>query len=266
MSTRKEVYVAIDSERTYQNQLKRNGAETNLMKGVDRYWTMDLNTIAKICRDLQDYSYNNAGTPPMDFFRKIAAVAVHSMEIYGAPLRELPKAPERPWSRSLTWRDMASALEKEKPSIAERFSLAELMGIVIFLNAAAVTPTPEAEGEATATAPEQPTPKQSDLERARTFVDTTGYHWWRGDQKLFNEMAKAVAAEFQRVREEMKEQGAPKFSADLLERTAQLSAHRACCGTEHDPANGKLHGYCVVCGVPWPCEVAALRSEGQEGK
>jgi hypothetical protein len=40
------------------------------------------------------------------------------------------------------------------------------------------------------------------------------------------------------------------------ERVAQLIAHRACCGTEHDPANGKLHGYCVVCGVDWPCEYA----------
>lgn len=42
----------------------------------------------------------------------------------------------------------------------------------------------------------------------------------------------------------------------LLELTAQIAAHRGCCGTEHDPANGKLHGYCVVCGVPWPCEYA----------
>jgi hypothetical protein len=42
----------------------------------------------------------------------------------------------------------------------------------------------------------------------------------------------------------------------LLERTAQIAAHRVCCGTEHDAANGKLHGYCVVCGVPWPCEYA----------
>ena len=41
------------------------------------------------------------------------------------------------------------------------------------------------------------------------------------------------------------------------ERVAQLIAHRACCGVEHDPDNGKLHGYCVVCGVPWPCEIAA---------
>jgi hypothetical protein len=38
------------------------------------------------------------------------------------------------------------------------------------------------------------------------------------------------------------------------ERVAQMIAHRACCGSEHDPANGKLHGCCVVCGVPWPCD------------
>ena len=37
---------------------------------------------------------------------------------------------------------------------------------------------------------------------------------------------------------------------------AAALAHRGCCGTEHDPANGKLHGCCVVCGVPWPCETA----------
>lgn len=50
--------------------------------------------------------------------------------------------------------------------------------------------------------------------------------------------------------------GEPVAPADLVERTAQLIAHRACCGSEHDAANGKLHGYCVVCGVPWPCEYA----------
>lgn len=50
--------------------------------------------------------------------------------------------------------------------------------------------------------------------------------------------------------------GASSPNAALLERTAQLQAHRACCGTEHDPLNGKLHGLCVVCGVDWPCEYA----------
>ena len=40
------------------------------------------------------------------------------------------------------------------------------------------------------------------------------------------------------------------------ERIAQLIAHRVCLGVEHDPEHGKLHGYCVVCGVPWPCDYA----------
>lgn len=45
------------------------------------------------------------------------------------------------------------------------------------------------------------------------------------------------------------------------ERVAQLIAHRACIGVEHDPANGKLHGHCVVCGVPWPCDYAGTPPE-----
>jgi hypothetical protein len=40
------------------------------------------------------------------------------------------------------------------------------------------------------------------------------------------------------------------------ERLAQMIAHRACCGSEHDPQNGKLDGCCVVCGTPWPCDYA----------
>lgn len=37
---------------------------------------------------------------------------------------------------------------------------------------------------------------------------------------------------------------------------AAALAHRACGSTEHDPQQGKLHGCCVVCLVPWPCETA----------
>jgi len=37
---------------------------------------------------------------------------------------------------------------------------------------------------------------------------------------------------------------------------AGCAAHRACCGIEADNSQGKIHGYCVVCGVPWPCETA----------
>jgi len=50
-----------------------------------------------------------------------------------------------------------------------------------------------------------------------------------------------------------------KLSADL----AAATAHRACCGSEHDTANRKLHGYCVVCGVPWPCDTAKHFLRGQ---
>lgn len=42
----------------------------------------------------------------------------------------------------------------------------------------------------------------------------------------------------------------------LIERTAQIIAHRACAGSEHDPQNGKIHGFCVVCVDSWPCEYA----------
>lgn len=34
--------------------------------------------------------------------------------------------------------------------------------------------------------------------------------------------------------------------------------HRACGSEEHDPANGKIHGYCIVCLTPWPCEESRL--------
>jgi len=43
-------------------------------------------------------------------------------------------------------------------------------------------------------------------------------------------------------------------SVEIL--TAACLAHRACCGVEHNPEKGKLHGCCVVCGVPWPCDTA----------
>ena len=44
--------------------------------------------------------------------------------------------------------------------------------------------------------------------------------------------------------------------AGIMERASQLIAHRGCTGMEHDPQNGKIHGYCIVCGVEWPCDIA----------
>ena len=55
---------------------------------------------------------------------------------------------------------------------------------------------------------------------------------------------------------EVIESAAPSAPQGDTERIAQLIAHRACHSAEHDPLNGKLHGYCIVCGVPWPCEYA----------
>ncbi len=46
-----------------------------------------------------------------------------------------------------------------------------------------------------------------------------------------------------------------RAKASYSERVAQITAHRACCGNEHD-AISKFHGCCVVCGVPFPCEYA----------
>lgn len=46
----------------------------------------------------------------------------------------------------------------------------------------------------------------------------------------------------------------PEISVN--ERVAQLIAHRACGNQEQDAENGKLSGYCVICQVPWPCEIA----------
>jgi len=40
------------------------------------------------------------------------------------------------------------------------------------------------------------------------------------------------------------------------ERLAQIMAHRACIGAEHNPQQGKLHGCCVICGDTWPCPYA----------
>ena len=34
------------------------------------------------------------------------------------------------------------------------------------------------------------------------------------------------------------------------------ATHRPCHSAEHDPNNGKIHGWCMVCGIPWPCETA----------
>lgn len=52
-----------------------------------------------------------------------------------------------------------------------------------------------------------------------------------------------------------------RIRAEDRERIAILTAHRACTSEEHNLEQGRLHGYCVVCGVPWPCEFARMPGE-----
>jgi flagellar biosynthesis chaperone FliJ len=42
--------------------------------------------------------------------------------------------------------------------------------------------------------------------------------------------------------------------SNIEERIAQIRAHRAVTGSEHDVSRGRFHGDCIVCGVPFPCE------------
>lgn len=57
-----------------------------------------------------------------------------------------------------------------------------------------------------------------------------------------------------------------KGEEERSERLLQMIAHRVCCGTEHNPLSGKLHGYCVVCGVPWPCKYAGPDPPSEEAE
>lgn len=81
---------------------------------------------------------------------------------------------------------------------------------------------------------------------AKQLTPCSEHYDCRDCSAYFDQETKKLEAEIARLLEPMV----------LQERIAQITAHRACCGTEHDPVNGKLHGYCVVCGIPWPCEYA----------
>ena len=62
-----------------------------------------------------------------------------------------------------------------------------------------------------------------------------------------------------------KEEGA---NSAVVQDVAAAQAHGGCHSAEHNPQKGMLHGYCVVCGVPWPCDTAKYflrpRPSGEE--
>jgi hypothetical protein len=65
---------------------------------------------------------------------------------------------------------------------------------------------------------------------------------------------RAVRSKVEAVPEAPKPAATPAMPTP--EMIAAAIAHRACCGSEHDTSMGKFHGYCIVCGVPWPCRTA----------
>jgi hypothetical protein len=78
--SRQEVYEAIDSERNYQESLVRNDV-------TDQRPLEQLALIEHVIAKLKADWYNNPGQADMNYFRKIAGIAVRCMEQHGAPTR-----------------------------------------------------------------------------------------------------------------------------------------------------------------------------------
>lgn len=82
MTTRQEVYAAIDSERTYQQ--KKWGDHQH---EVGAYLTMLREYVSKADRAWTD---NVGDAAALEMVRKVAGIAVRCMEDHGAPLRQDP--------------------------------------------------------------------------------------------------------------------------------------------------------------------------------
>lgn len=78
--SREEVYTAVDSERSYQETLTRNDV-------TDQRPLEQLALIETIIQRAKAEWYDNPGAFNMNYMRKIAGVAVRSMEQWGAPKR-----------------------------------------------------------------------------------------------------------------------------------------------------------------------------------
>lgn len=82
---RRLAYIAIDSERAYQDSLARNVVN---QEGDATFSPMtNLAIIEEMCARMKSDFYDNPGHPSMDYMRKIAATAVRTMETFGAPKR-----------------------------------------------------------------------------------------------------------------------------------------------------------------------------------
>ena len=75
------------------------------------------------------------------------------------------------------------------------------------------------------------------------------------DEDELEVAASVLDAALRRAKAEGRQEG-KEYALNEAAMRAGCAAHRACCGIEADNSQGKIHGYCVVCGVPWPCETA----------
>ena len=86
-------------------------------------------------------------------------------------------------------------------------------------------------------------------ERLQQLKHLSGRGWLGtlGEEELFTEIERLTREVINQAwrRGELEAENA---------RLREQVGHRACLGTEHDPANGKIHGCCVICGEPWPCD------------
>lgn len=90
MIPRRHVYVAIDSERAYQDQIIETDPNRCDLNGPEHSVGDYLTMLATYLRKAQDDWTLNAGVEKsLHQIRKIAGIAVHCMEDHGAPLREM---------------------------------------------------------------------------------------------------------------------------------------------------------------------------------
>lgn len=81
-ASRAEVYVAIDTERNYQESLERN-----VIKDIRPLEHIAI--IEEIIAQLKKDYYHKPGPVDLNYIRKIGATAVRIMEEHGAPKRQV---------------------------------------------------------------------------------------------------------------------------------------------------------------------------------
>ena len=93
MTTRNDVYRAIDTERWYQDHLKkdRTATPTDGTRSVEHSVGDFITMLSFYLREAQTaWTANPGDAPALNTVRKIAAIAVNCIEQHGAPRRAQP--------------------------------------------------------------------------------------------------------------------------------------------------------------------------------